>query len=110
MAKSNKLRIFVCLCGQSHLPAYYDLTIWCKHLCFIKFTLFLFFYFELYTFGKYLNKREASMVELGRPLLSRGHVSSSREWPQQGHLGTFFLTPTCLSPAVYHLLRHGVCS
>lgn len=24
----------------------------CKHLCFIRFTLFLFFYFELYTFGK----------------------------------------------------------
>lgn len=24
----------------------------CKHLCFIRFILFLFFYFELYTFGK----------------------------------------------------------
>lgn len=44
VAKSSNLDICV-PCGQrDRVPLY-----WCKHLCFIRFTLFLFFYFELYT-------------------------------------------------------------
>jgi len=44
--------ISVSLCGQR--PLQHDRTrlSWCKRLCFIRFTLFLFFYFELYTFEK----------------------------------------------------------
>lgn len=42
---------FLCLRGQCPLQHETE-PFWCKHLCFIRFTLFLFFYFELYTFEK----------------------------------------------------------
>lgn len=41
------------LCLRGHCPLQHETQpFWCKHLCFIRFTLFLFFYFELYTFEK----------------------------------------------------------
>ena len=53
MAKSNKL-LSVCVACVDGVIFQHDRIrpFWCKHLCFIRFTLFLFFYFELYTFGK----------------------------------------------------------
>lgn len=42
----------VCLRGQCCLKHDRTRPLWCTHLCFIRFPLFLFFYFELYTFEK----------------------------------------------------------
>lgn len=44
---------FLCACVDSLIFQHDRIRLfWCKHSCFIKFTLFLFFYFKLYTFGK----------------------------------------------------------
>lgn len=51
VAKSNKLEFCAPVWTVSS-SGMIGFDFWCKHLCFIRFTLFLFFYFELHTFGK----------------------------------------------------------
>lgn len=79
---------------------------------FIRFTLFLFFYFELYTFEKYPNKPEALLFDWASLALVEAVWAScpcvmALGW---GWSWAFFFSHPHVSSFLLFLLCHGTCS